>query len=190
MEGFVTRRTYRLLMYSAASQHKATETKDTTLAINHECREDFDAIQDVTKFKTAAGWGADPMKSVDSKVKAAFTRSFNKAGLTVRTTIMIEDGKKVARKTAWPAAAAAHDIDGLGGELADVRSHRGCLIRGRHQACSGASTASACVPDLAARPTAGQGLAIVIPFVPHAPCPMPHGACVMHRTHPCMAKAT
>ena len=81
-------------------------------------------MQDITKFKTAATWGADPMAGVETKVKAAFTRSFNKAGLPVRTTIMVEDSKKGAKKAARPAAAAVDDEDALGGELADVRPAR------------------------------------------------------------------
>lgn len=81
------------------------------------CREDFDSIQEITRFKTAAGWGADPMKAVESKTKAAFTRTFNKAGLAVRTTIMVEDGKKTKR-----AAPAPAEPDEFGGELADVRA--------------------------------------------------------------------
>jgi hypothetical protein len=84
------------------------------------CREDFDSIQDITKFKTSAGWGADPMKAVETKTKSAFTRSFNQAGLPVRTTIMVEDGKKSKRLRA--ATVAIEDGDeGFGGELADVR---------------------------------------------------------------------
>jgi hypothetical protein len=84
------------------------------------CREDFDSIQEITKFKTSADWGADPMKAVETKTKSAFTRSFNQAGLPVRTSIMVEDAKK-GRK---PRAAAAPVDDGseaFGGELADVR---------------------------------------------------------------------
>jgi hypothetical protein len=88
---------------------------------NGPCREDFDAVQDITKFKTAATWGADPMASVETKTKAAFTRSFNKAGLPVRTTIMVEDGKKGVKKAARPPPPADDDEDALGGEIADVR---------------------------------------------------------------------
>lgn len=81
----------------------------------------------MTKFKTAAGWGADAMKAVETKVKSAFTRSFNKAGLPVRTTIMNDAAvKKGAGKAKAAAAAAADDDDAaVGGELAEVR-HRRC----------------------------------------------------------------
>ena len=37
-------------------------------------REMFDYILDVTKFKTKAAWGGDPMRDVPTKVKSAFTR--------------------------------------------------------------------------------------------------------------------
>ena len=79
-------------------------------------------MQDVTKFKTSAEWGSERMKAVETKVKAAFTRSFNKAGLPTKTTIMVEDGKKGKGRTAAPAAAVADEDEALGGELADVRT--------------------------------------------------------------------
>lgn len=84
-------------------------------------REDFDTIMDITKCKTKAGWGADPMQGVETKVKSAFTRSFNKAGLPVRCTIMVEDGKKSKGKKAAPAPVDTGD-DAIGGEIAEVRS--------------------------------------------------------------------
>ena len=34
----------------------------------------MDYILDVTKFKTAAAWGADPMKDVATRTKSNFTR--------------------------------------------------------------------------------------------------------------------
>lgn len=84
----------------------------------------------MTKFKTAAAWGADPMKGVATKVKSAFTRSFNQAGLPLKCTTMAEDykrvkgGKEVKGKAApkkKKAAAAPADDDGIGGEIAEVR---------------------------------------------------------------------
>jgi hypothetical protein len=80
-------------------------------------REDFDTILDITKFKTHASWGIDPMKSVETKVKSAFTRSFNKMGLPVKCTIMVEDGKK-----AKGARGKVADLDDeeVGGEIAEV----------------------------------------------------------------------
>lgn len=37
-------------------------------------RDDLDFAIDVTKFKTKAAWGEDPMKNVPTQVKSAFTR--------------------------------------------------------------------------------------------------------------------
>lgn len=37
-------------------------------------RDDLDFTIDVTKFKTKAAWGEDPMKIVPTQVKSAFTR--------------------------------------------------------------------------------------------------------------------
>lgn len=84
------------------------------------CREDFDTILDITKCKTKSTWGADPMQGVETKVKSAFTRSFNKAGLPVRCTIMVEDGKKSKGKKAAPPPVDTGD-DAPGGEIAEVR---------------------------------------------------------------------
>lgn len=58
------------------------------------------------------------MQGVESKTKAAFTRSFNKSGLPVRCTIMVEDGKKSKGKKA--AAPVDTGDDALGGEIAEV----------------------------------------------------------------------
>jgi hypothetical protein len=84
------------------------------------CREDFETILDITKCKTKDGWGADPMQGVETKVKSAFTRSFNKAGLPVRCTIMVEDAKKSRGKKAAPPPVNVDD-DEIGGEIAEVR---------------------------------------------------------------------
>lgn len=75
---------------------------------------------DITKFKTQAPWGKDPMKDIETKVKAAFTRTFNKNGLPVKTTIMVEDAKKT-KGTKRAAAAEPADPE-MGGEVAEVRS--------------------------------------------------------------------
>lgn len=56
-------------------------------------REQFDYVLDVTKFKSKAGWAEDPMKEVPTKVKSAFTRTFNQQGLVPRTNTMVEDAK-------------------------------------------------------------------------------------------------
>ena len=37
-------------------------------------RDDLDYVLDVTKWKTKAPWGEDPMKGVPTQVKSAFTR--------------------------------------------------------------------------------------------------------------------
>ncbi len=37
-------------------------------------RDDLDFVMDVTKFKTKAAWGEDPMKPIPTQVKSAFTR--------------------------------------------------------------------------------------------------------------------
>ena len=43
-------------------------------------REQFDYVLSVTSFKTKGHWGEDPMKEVPTKVKSAFTRTFNQTG--------------------------------------------------------------------------------------------------------------
>jgi hypothetical protein len=40
-------------------------------------KEQYDWLGEVTKFKTQGLWGADPLKEVPAKTKAAFTRAFN-----------------------------------------------------------------------------------------------------------------
>lgn len=83
------------------------------------CRDDFDTILDITKCKTKADWGADPMQGVETKVKSAFTRSLNKSGLPVRCTIMVEDGKKSKGKKAATRPVDTGE-DSMGGEIAEV----------------------------------------------------------------------
>lgn len=41
-------------------------------------REQYDFVLDVTKFKSKAPWAEDPTKDIETKVKSAFTRTFNK----------------------------------------------------------------------------------------------------------------
>eukprot|EP00892_Ulva_mutabilis_P010717 jgi/Ulvmu1/8017/UM004_0254.1 len=81
-------------------------------------RDDLETILDITKFKTQAAWGKDPMKDVETKVKSAFTRTFNKSGLPVKTTIMVEDGKK--SKGGKRAAAQEPADSEIGGEVAEA----------------------------------------------------------------------
>jgi Replication factor RFC1 C terminal domain len=97
------------------------------------CRDDFDAILDITKFKTSAGWGADPMRSVETKVKSAFTRSFNKVGLHAKTSIMVEDGKRTAR---GQRPSAPDDDTEMEGELAEVRCEYLCSPPFPRRRCS------------------------------------------------------
>lgn len=82
---------------------------------------------DITKFKTQASWGKDPMKDVETKVKSAFTRQFNKCGLPVKTTIMVEDAKK--SKGGKKAAAVEPGDPEIGGEVAEVwtRTWKYCI---------------------------------------------------------------
>lgn len=48
----------------------------------------------VTHFKSKADWAEDPMKGVETKVKSAFTRTFNQSGGRVRCNIAVEDFKR------------------------------------------------------------------------------------------------
>ena len=58
-------------------------------------REDWETVGDMTKFKTKAAWGEDPLKGVEGKTKAAFTRRFNKEGVRARVGTMVEEVKRV-----------------------------------------------------------------------------------------------
>jgi hypothetical protein len=105
-------------------------------------REDFDSLLDMTKFKTKAGWGTDPMKSVETKVKSAFTRLFNKAGLPVRCTIMVEDAKKSKGRAAAPPPDDGEQAPG--GELAEV------LLPSDHLPCRRSSNPLLCYAEVVA----------------------------------------
>ena len=72
---------------------------------------DYDAITDLTKFKSKAGWAADPTKELTAVVKSAFTREVNKSASSrrARSSFMLPEtavGKKRGRKAAMAAAAA------------------------------------------------------------------------------------
>ena len=61
-------------------------------------REDFEFVTDITKFKTKDAWGEDPLKGVETKVKSAFTRRFNKSGGRAKIGTMVEDAKRGSKK--------------------------------------------------------------------------------------------
>ena len=70
---------------------------------------DYDAITDLTKFKSKAGWAADPTKELTAVVKSAFTREVNKSASSrrARSSFMLPEtavGKKRGRKAATVAA--------------------------------------------------------------------------------------
>ncbi|DBA97121.1 TPA: hypothetical protein ACH3X1_014891 [Trebouxia sp. C0004] len=70
-------------------------------------RDDLDFLLDVTKWKTKASWGEDPMKGVPTQVKAAFTREFNKNLVRPRTNTEVAEFKR--KKKGKKGAAAADD---------------------------------------------------------------------------------
>eukprot|EP00798_Chlamydomonas_sp_ICE-L_P025082 gene25082-biopygen19531 len=82
-------------------------------------REMFDYVIDVTKFKTKADWGEDPMKDVPTKIKSAFTRSFNRQGLHAKCGAMLSaplKGKKGKKGAAGAEDGADDDEDESGVE--------------------------------------------------------------------------
>ncbi|KAL6746133.1 hypothetical protein V8C86DRAFT_3150089 [Haematococcus lacustris] len=74
-------------------------------------REQLDYVVDVTRFKTRAGWGEDPLTGVPGTLKAAFTRQFNKEGLVPRHAGMVEEVKKGRGKAKAKGKAAAEEDD-------------------------------------------------------------------------------
>eukprot|EP00798_Chlamydomonas_sp_ICE-L_P004739 gene4739-biopygen15023 len=82
-------------------------------------REMFDYVIDVTKFKTKADWGEDPMKDVPTKMKSAFTRSFNRQGLQAKCGAMLSaplKGKKGKKGAAGAEDGVDYDEDESGVE--------------------------------------------------------------------------
>eukprot|EP00798_Chlamydomonas_sp_ICE-L_P029785 gene29785-biopygen5524 len=82
-------------------------------------REMFDYVIDVTKFKTKADWGEDPMKDVPTKIKSAFTRSFNQQDLQAKCVAMLAaplKGKKGKKGAAGADDGADDDEDESGFE--------------------------------------------------------------------------
>jgi hypothetical protein len=63
-------------------------------------REDVDFVMSVTHFKSKGEWSEDPMKGVETKVKSAFTRTFNQTGGRARCNIAVDDFKRKGRKGA------------------------------------------------------------------------------------------
>lgn len=77
---------------------------------------EFDFILEISTFKTDQAWGMDPYAPVNSKVKSAFTKQFNKSDMPIRTSLMLEGVKKVSKKSSGNAAAESEAALGLGGE--------------------------------------------------------------------------
>ena len=63
-------------------------------------REDFDAILDMTTFKTKHAWGADVYKKLEASVKSAFTRSFNKQKTRAKSGLSVGDPRGKRSKQA------------------------------------------------------------------------------------------
>ena len=65
-------------------------------------RQDFDSINELTKFKSKGVWAADPTKELTTQVKTAFTKEANKSAQSrrVHAGFLIDaiTGKKRARK--------------------------------------------------------------------------------------------
>ncbi|CAK0781580.1 hypothetical protein CVIRNUC_005412 [Coccomyxa viridis] len=70
-------------------------------------RDDLDFVLSVTKFKGKEAWKEDPMASVETQTKAAFTRTFNKAEHKARCNLAVDDFKK--KKGKGKSAAEAPD---------------------------------------------------------------------------------
>ena len=71
----------------------------------------MDFVLSVTKFKGKEVWKEDPMASVETQTKSAFTRTFNKAEHKARCNIAVDEFKK--KKGKGKGAAEAAD-DSLG----------------------------------------------------------------------------
>ena len=73
-------------------------------------RDDLDFVLSVTKFKGKEAWKEDPMASVETQTKSAFTRTFNKAEHRARCNIAVDEFKKT--KKGKGAAEPADDALG------------------------------------------------------------------------------
>ena len=77
-------------------------------------RDDLDFVLSVTKFKGKEAWKEDPMASVETQTKSAFTRTFNKAEHKARCNIAVDDFKKTRK-----GKGAAEPADDALGECAE-----------------------------------------------------------------------
>ncbi|KAK9914951.1 hypothetical protein WJX75_002807 [Coccomyxa subellipsoidea] len=73
-------------------------------------REELDFVMSVTHFKSKAEWSEDLMKGVETKVKSAFTRTFNQTGSRARCNIAVDEFKR-KRGRGKGAAAPSDDLE-------------------------------------------------------------------------------
>ncbi|CAL8468443.1 g7983 [Coccomyxa elongata] len=105
----------------ALSKPLATEDKEgIPIVINtmqEYCisREDLDFVMSVTHFKSKEEWSEDPMKGVETKVKSAFTRTFNQSGGRAKCNIAVDEFKR-KRGRGKAAAAPGDDLQPVDGE--------------------------------------------------------------------------
>ena len=91
-------------------------------------RDDLDFVLSVTKFKGKEAWKEDPMASVETQTKAAFTRTFNKAEHRARCNLAVDDFKKKKGK----GKSAAEVPDDTLGELAGQFVALALWLSGQH----------------------------------------------------------
>lgn len=76
-------------------------------------REDLDFVMSVTHFKSKEEWSEDPMKGVETKVKSAFTRTFNQSGGRAKCNIAVDEFMR-KRGRGKAAAAPGNDLQPVG----------------------------------------------------------------------------
>ena len=77
-------------------------------------RQDWDSVQDLSKFKGSGSVFADPASGIATVVKSAFTRECNAGTRTVHSGILVQEFKKGKKRGKGGAGAAAdedHDVD-------------------------------------------------------------------------------
>lgn len=79
-------------------------------------KDDFEFLLDVTKFKTAKPWGADPYKDVPTAVKSAFTRMLNATQGPVKCSAMLPDVTKVKGRRSRGDEGGGDEVDAVPGE--------------------------------------------------------------------------